>query len=178
VAEYPPADGAGAWVADVSHTAKVELRGAREEVDAATGTSEHGRASLADGAWTLRLAPRRALLLGPFGRLGDLRAKAAGAIDVTSGLAAVTIGGPRVRELFSRTSALDVRARAFPDGACMTGSVARCPAIVLNEGGDRFRILVGWELGEYLWETVLDAGAPIGVTAVSSSAALREEVSV
>jgi len=178
IAAYPPAEGAGAWVADVSHTAKLEVRGARGHLDAATGVAEHGRAALDDGVWTLRITPSRALVLAPFRRLGELRERLAGAIDVTSGLAAVAIGGPRVRELFSRTSALDVRPRSFPDGACMAGSVARCPAIVLNEGDDRFRILVGWEVGEYLWETVLDAGAPIGIAPASGSTALREEVQV
>jgi heterotetrameric sarcosine oxidase gamma subunit len=178
IAEYGGGDGAQAWVADVSHTAKLEVRGGREVVDAASPGLEHGQAALDDGVWTLRLTPSRALVLAPFGRLGELRGRLAGAIDMTSVLAAIAIGGPRVRELFARTSALDVRPRSFPDSACMAGSVARCPAVVLNEGGDRFRILVGWELGEYLWETVLDAGAPIGVTAVSASTALREEVTV
>jgi sarcosine oxidase gamma subunit len=84
-----------------------------------------------------------------------------------------------VRKLFARVSALDVRPARFPESACMAGSVARCPAVVLHEraagGGSQLRILVGWEVGEYLWETVLDAGRPLGLHPVSAAVALREE---
>jgi sarcosine oxidase gamma subunit len=75
----------------------------------------------------------------------------------------VRIGGAQVRELFARLSALDVRAKSFPPGLVMMGSVTRCPGIVVNEGDDRLLIMVGWEYGAYLWETVLDAGAPLGI---------------
>jgi hypothetical protein len=45
----------------------------------------------------------------------------------------------------------------------MLGSIARCPGIVVNEGAGCVLLLVGWEYGAYLWETVLDAGAPLGI---------------
>ena len=175
VAEYA-GEGGSAWVADVSHTGKVEARGPQEELDRAAGASAPGRASFDAGVWTLRITAERALALCPFGRVAELRDSLPGAVDMTSALAAVAIGGAAVRDVFARMSGLDVRDKSFPDGACMAGSVARCPAIVLNEGGDRFRILVGWEFGEYLWETALDAGAPLGIAPVSASVALREEV--
>jgi glycine cleavage system aminomethyltransferase T len=178
IADY--GDGASAtWVADVSHTGKVDVRGPAAELDAALGGAP-GTASQEDGAWRLRITPTRGLVLCAASRVGDVAERFPRSVDMTCGLAAVLIGGEQVRELFSRVSGLDVRAKAFPAGACMAGSVARCPAVVLHEPGaddaPRFRILVGWELGEYLWETVLDAGAPLGVSPASARVALPEEV--
>jgi hypothetical protein len=140
VAQYPDT-GAEVYAADVSQLPKFELRGSTEEIEQAVARG------------MMRLTPTRALAFDP----------AAGALDLTCAYAAVRISGRRVRELFGRLSALDIRPRNFPDGAVMMGSVARCPAIVLNEGGNRLLILVGWEYGAYLWETVLDAGAPLAI---------------
>jgi hypothetical protein len=140
VAQYPDSD-APVHVADVSRLPKFELRGPEDEIDDAV------RGGM------LRLTPTRALSFEP----------AEDALDMTCAYAAVRLSGPRVRELFGRLSALDIRAGSFPEGAVMMGSVARCPAIVVNQGGDRLLILVGWEYGAYLWETVLDAGAPLGI---------------
>jgi sarcosine oxidase gamma subunit len=140
VAIYPEAD-APVWVADLSQLGKFELRGA---------ASVNG-----DG---LRLTPTRTLVLGePPGALGPE------AIDVTSVYTAVRVGGPEVPALFGRISALDIRPRSFPAGGVMLGSIARCPGIVVNEGAGRLLLMVGWEYGAYLWETVLDAGAPLGI---------------
>ena len=45
--------------------------------------------------------------------------------------------------------------------------MARTPGYVLVEAEDRLLVLVGWALGEYLWEVVADAaehlgGGPVG----------------
>ena len=53
----------------------------------------------------------------------------------------------------------------------------RAGTILLNEG-DRFRMLVGWEVGEYFWDAILDAGVNFGIAPVSASVALREGVAV
>lgn len=142
VAQYPEHD-APVHVADVSQLPKFELRGTEDEIDAAARSG------------MLRLTPTRALSFEP----------AEGALDMTCAYAAVRISGPRVRELFGRLSALDIRPKSFAEGAVTMGSVARCPAIVVNQGADRFLILVGWEYGAYVWETALDAGAPLGIAA-------------
>jgi sarcosine oxidase gamma subunit len=87
----------------------------------------------------------------------------------------VLLGGPKVREVFMRSSALDVRPEKFPPGACIAGSVMRCPSTVLNDDG-RFWVLCGWEFGEYMWESLLDAGEPVGIAPASASVVLREGV--
>jgi len=47
---------------------------------------------------------------------------------------------------------------------------------VLREDEDRFLMLFGWALGEYMWTVVVDAaqslgGAPVGVDALDRQAA-------
>ncbi len=167
-----------AWAADVSHTGKLDVRGSRDRIDDLTGGLALGRANHTDGVWTLRLSPTHAVVLCPNGRAAELRDRIGnGVVDMTCGWAAVMLGGPRVRDVLMRSSALDVRESRFPPGACTAGSVMRCPSIVLHDAG-RFWVLCGWEFGEYMWESLLDAGVPVGIGRVSASAALRERVGV
>ena len=55
-------------------------------------------------------------------------------------------------------------------------SVARTPGYVLREDADRFLMLFGWALGEYMWTVVADAaealgGGPVGVDALDREVA-------
>jgi heterotetrameric sarcosine oxidase gamma subunit len=177
IAEYP-GNGGDPWAADVSHTGKLDVRAAPERLDELLGEAlAIGRARREDGTWTLRLSPTRAVVLCPFGRVDELRARFGdAAVDMTCGWAAVALGGERAREVLNRSSALDVRPKSFPPGACTAGSVLRTSTILLHEDDGRFRLLAGWELGEYLWESLLDAGAPLGIERVSAAVALPEEV--
>jgi heterotetrameric sarcosine oxidase gamma subunit len=180
VAVYPDNGTLPAWAVDASHHGKIDVRGTPYEIDGVTGGLELGRASLVDGVWTLRLSPTHAIVLCPFGRVGELRLRIARqeslcVVDMTCGWAAVVIGGELVREVFMRSSALDVRPHRFPSGACAAGSVMRCPSIVLNDEG-RFWVLCGWEFGEYMWDSLLDAGATFGIAPASADVVLGREV--
>ncbi|HKV69201.1 MAG TPA: sarcosine oxidase subunit gamma family protein, partial [Gaiellales bacterium] len=115
--------------------------------------------------------------LCPFSRVGALRERIGGpALDVSSAYAAVALGGERRRDVFHRSSGLDVRESRFGAGRCMAGSVMRVPTIVLNRGDDLV-MLVAWEYGEYFWEAILDAGETIGIarTSVVAAAAPQAE---
>jgi hypothetical protein len=155
IGAYPDRDGP-VWVADASPIGKTELRASEDEIAAATGGLPLGATRREPPVRVARLTPTRALLLGPVAdhELG---------LDLTCAWAAVRLGGERVRDLFARISALDARPSRFPVDGVMMGSVARCPGIVVAEAPDRLLVLVGWEYGAYLWETVLDAGAPLGL---------------
>ena len=158
IAVYEPRNGLEAWAADVSHIGKLDVRGSAERIDELTGSLELGRADSTDSVWTLRLSPTHAVVLCPFERVIELSERiGAGVVDMTCGWAAVVLGGPAARDVFMRSSSLDVREDRFPPGACMAGSVMRCPSMVLNDAG-RLWVLCGWELGEYMWEALLDAG--------------------
>jgi hypothetical protein len=162
VAAYERPD-AEAWACDLSHLGKLDVRGTATELDILTGGLGLGAARNDDEVWTMRLTPTHAYVLCPFPRVAGLRARiGAGAIDVTCGLAGVALGGERRRDVFNRSSGLDVRESRFGPNRCMAGSVMRVPTLVLNRGADLV-LLVAWEMGEYFWEAILDAGETIGI---------------
>jgi heterotetrameric sarcosine oxidase gamma subunit len=181
IAVYPDNGPVAAWAADLSHHGKIDVRGPAAQIDEITGRLDLGRASSVDGVWTLRLSPTHAVVLCPFGRVDELRTRIAGqsealcVVDMTCGWAAVMIGGEKVREVFMRSSSLDVRPHRFPHGACTAGSVMRCGSILLNDE-DRLWVLCGWEFGEYMWDSLLDAGVNLGIAPVSAGVALGREV--
>jgi glycine cleavage system aminomethyltransferase T len=143
--------------ADVSHLRKREVFGPHK---LALGT-----AMRTDGAWWCPVTRERALVLGS----ADLDA-----LELTTTLAALTIVGPLARELFARFCALDLREQAMPVGAFRPGSLARTPGYVLREDSDRFLMLFGWALGEYMWSVVADAASGLGGTAIGLDALDRE----
>lgn len=146
----PPETG---W-ADVSHLPKAEVR----EHSLALGT-----ASRVDGAWWCPLSERRALVLGE-----------ADGVDVTSVFAAIMLVGPGAREVFARFCALDLRDAVTPVGSFRPGSIARQPGMVLRAAEDRWLLLFGWAVGEYMWTVVEDAarhlgGGPVGLDALGAA---------
>ena len=168
IARYPAASGAALWAADASDLGKLELRGSPPAIDRATGGLALGESRREGDARCARLTPGRALVLCPAAATGErLRALGPAALDLTCAWAAVRLGGAARRDLFARISGLDARPDRFPAGRVMLGSVARCPAIVVHEESATLLVLVAWEYGAYLWETLHDAGAPLGVSAVT-----------
>jgi hypothetical protein len=132
---------------DVSHIRKYELHGDQPGL-------ELGRATV-DGAQTwLPMTPTRALVLG-----GD---PPEGAVDVTTGFGALRIAGPLARETFARFTAIDLRPQVTAPGDWRPGSVARTPGGILCEDDDRFLMLFGAALGQYMWTVVADAAGHLG----------------
>ena len=86
--------------------------------------------------------------------------------DVTQGLAAVNLAGPRAREIMAAVSDLDCSSEAFTYLDGKQGEVAGVPALVLRIG---FVGEVGYEIhfaaahGEHLWDALLDAGTRHGL---------------
>jgi glycine cleavage system aminomethyltransferase T len=165
--------------ADLSHLGKIEVQG---DVAAITGHElELGRALRAEGAWWCPYSAQRAVVLcspGDTAALRDrLHASAAGAnglasvVDTTTSQGAMTILGPLARETFARFTAIDLRPSVTPPLAFRPGSVARTGGAILCEAPDRYLMLFGAALGQYVWTVVADAaehlgGGPVGVDAL------------
>ena len=139
--------------ADASHLPKIEVHGRHELA--------LGQATRTNGAWWCPITRDRTLVIGD---------RDADGLDLTSSLAALTISGPLAREVFARFCALDLRPQSLPVGGFRPGSVARTPGYVLREDDDRFLMLFGWALGEYMWTVVADAASALGGAPEAASA--------
>jgi glycine cleavage system aminomethyltransferase T len=135
-----------AW-ADVSHLRKWEVGGVRVDGGLVTARRE-------GDAWWCGVTEERALVLG--GSPPDR------ALELTCNYAALTILGPHARETIARFCALDLRSHVAPPHSFRPGSIARQPGMILVEGPDRFLLLFGWAVGEYMWSVVEDAARPRG----------------
>ncbi len=165
--------------ADLSHLGKLEIQG---DLAAITGHNlELGSALRAQGAWWCPYSAQRGVVLCDPGETAAhrdrLTASAAGAnglgsvIDTTTSQGALTIVGPLARELFARFTAIDLRPQVTPVHAFRPGSVARTGGAILCEAPDRYLMLFGAALGQYVWTVVADAaehlgGGPVGVDAL------------
>ena len=144
---YPRVPDGRVRFADCSHIRKYELQGELPPL-------ELGRATVDGDATWLPMTPTRALVLG--GEPPD------GALDVTTAFAALRIAGPLARETFARFTAIDLRPHVTRPGDWRPGSVARTPGGILCEAEDRYLMLFGAALGQYMWTVVEDAASHLG----------------
>lgn len=166
---------ASAGIADRSHIGKLEVQAP------ADAPYTPGMARDDGGAWWCPLASDRALVLAhraPVGELrerieGELTAEGGTVVDVTAGFAAIGLVGPRSRDILARVTAIDVRPQSLPEGGFRPGSIARVPAMLLRERGDRMLVLCGTAHAEYLWLALSDAGRPLGAAHVGVDALER-----
>ena len=86
--------------------------------------------------------------------------------DVTQGLSAVNLAGPKAREIIGGLTELDCSAEAFTYLDGKRAEVAGVPCLILRIG---FVGEVGYEIhfpaahGEHLWDALTEAGAPHGL---------------
>jgi sarcosine oxidase subunit alpha len=166
----------GVGLQDASAIGKLDLKG-REVERFLAGFLPKNHLSV------LRLRPDHVLLLTPPGHEGQVAEALERALsqapgcahltNVTSALSAFALVGPRAREVLAKLTSLDLRPHAFPDGACAQGGLAKVHAIILRQDWrllPAYRLLVGREHGEYVWEVICEAGAefslvPFGLAA-------------
>ena len=176
----------GVGVCDVSPMGKLALLG--DGLDAPLGAMfpdstppEVGRASRVDEETIMaRLARDEAFVTTAAGRaLSLLERLTSGAegcahvVDVTSALAAVRIAGPRAPDLLAALTELDLARDAFGDGSCaqsrfaeIHGTLARLDA----SGLPAYTLFFGREYGDYMWESIMEAGERYGLVPFGTEA--------
>ncbi len=88
--------------------------------------------------------------------------------NVTAGYAAMNVAGPKVRELLSQLSDIDLSTGNLPYMAFAEGEVAGVPSRLLRIGfvGELgYEIHFPAEYGEFLWNVLMEAGQPYGIQA-------------
>ena len=89
--------------------------------------------------------------------------------DLTSALYTVGVWGPRARDLVQSVAAADLSNEAFPFGTAQTvdiGSVRTLMSRISYVGELGWEIYCPMEQGLRLWDTLWEAGGPLGVAAV------------
>jgi glycine cleavage system aminomethyltransferase T len=163
-------------LADLSAFAKIRLLGrgadaaARQWIGDGPLPAPHGVALLQapSAALVCRLTADHLLLLASTTApppLFPFEAPAVVATDVTCAYASYCLAGPRGEALLHQLTALDVA--ALPSSGCAETGLASVHAVVVRAPElcvPSVRILVAWDVAEYVWETLFDAGRVHGIT--------------
>lgn len=87
--------------------------------------------------------------------------------SLTSANAAVNLAGPRSRDVLRKLTEADVSAEKLPYLGCLQTKVAGVPATLLRIGfvGEMgYEIHFPAEYGDYLWDTIMEAGREFGIS--------------
>jgi sarcosine oxidase subunit alpha len=188
---------AGLGLADVSAFAKISLRGpgvatlSQALVGDSVPRSRRRVAAVSGGsALACRLTDDHLLLLAATPttavweqRLTSLHnGQPVVQTDVTSAYAGFMVVGPRLEEFLRRLTHLDARLASFPVSSCAETALAGVEALLVRSAEPTqpaLRIYVAWDLGEFVWERLIEAGRdgstmPIGLEALSLLGVLAE----
>ena len=169
----------GVGICDISPMGKLALLGngldallsavLPESAPLAVGRS----ARVDDETFVTRLARDEALVTTGAGRpprlVETLTAGAAGCahvVAVTSALAAVRIAGPRAPDLLAALTELNVARDAFGDASCAQSSFAEIHGTLARldaAGLPAYTLFFGREYGDYMWESIMEAGERYGL---------------
>jgi aminomethyltransferase len=93
--------------------------------------------------------------------------------DLTGALCGLRLLGPNASFLLERLTSVDLAPDRFADGALAQCGLARVHAIVLRRdaaGILGYDLFVDRDLGAYLWDSLLETGAPLGIAPVGRGA--------
>lgn len=155
--ESEPAAGGNAII-DVSHRSKQEVVGSNvaERLRAALGADVPLRTIRSQaGTDVYRLTTTRAVLFGSTPSIPD-------ALTVTGGWASISLVGPDREKVLNKLTAVDLRERTLPVGACCQGPIFGANTL-FGRFADRFELHVSADAAEFFWEVLLDAGAEFGL---------------
>ena len=100
--------------------------------------------------------------------------------DITHGRSELRIVGPKSRQLLSKVCGLDFRPSQFPDQTAKQSSVAKTAQLIIRRDigtVPAFAMIGARSFGEYLWDTLRDAGREFDLTPIGRNAlhTLREQ---
>ena len=89
-------------------------------------------------------------------------------VDLTHGRALMRLRGRRSADVLSKLCGIDLRDDAVPDGAALRTSVAGIATDLIRDdgtrtGGPSYLLHCERSSGQYLFDTILDAGAEFGI---------------
>jgi sarcosine oxidase subunit alpha len=171
----------GLALADVSATAKTSLRGPGV-ADLARGLGAEGDVLdlhqvgyTAGPGLACRLAAYHLLLLGSVPGSPPELPNGEGLVrtDETSDLAGIWVVGPECEGLLRRLTPLDVRVKSLPVNSCAETALAGVEALLVRTAElslPSLRVYVPWDLGEHVWERMLEAGWDKTITPLGTEA--------
>ncbi|MYD52255.1 MAG: hypothetical protein F4W93_12360 [Dehalococcoidia bacterium] len=173
----------GVGITDISHIGKIRLQG--ETVDEALRealpdykATPVGSVTISGDTVVARLANDDCLILTGQASvdyvLDSLRLDGyAHPVNVTSVLAAVRIIGPNISQVLAGVSDLDLAPLYFPNLSCAQGMVAEIHGTIIRRdigGLPVYDLLFGRDYGDHMWESLMDAGEPHGLTPIGLEA--------
>jgi heterotetrameric sarcosine oxidase gamma subunit len=180
---------AGLGLVDISSFAKISVRGPEAAslmpggVPLSPGGVCHWQLA-ASAILVCRLTEDHLLLLASTPAATELRQQLAALragravvqTDVTSAYTGYWVMGPLREEFLSRLTHLDVRPASFPVNTCAETALAGVEALLVRTAElslPALRIYVAWDLGEYVWERLMEAGCDGQITHLGLNALAR-----
>ena len=127
-----------------------------------------------------RLAADEALLITPPNQspmvaetLGDMEDACAHSVDITSARTGICVAGPAAQPTLAGVTEIDTSPHSFPDMSCAQGSLSQVHAtLIRHDLGElpRYSVYVDRAYGEYIWETLLEAGKRYDITPFGTAA--------
>jgi len=137
-----------------------------------------GEAVRAAGSWCCRVAPDRAIVIGPWSaaarwagiaRHAVLTGAAVDCTDRSEGATALTLVGPRAARLLDDAGLES----DLPVGGVRESWFAGASALLLREAGDRFLLLLDAHSAVDAWQELFEVGRALGLSMVGAEALER-----
>jgi heterotetrameric sarcosine oxidase gamma subunit len=137
-----------------------------------------GEAVRAAGSWCCRVAPDRAIVVGPWSaaarwagivRHAVLTGSAVDCTDRSEGATALTLVGPRAARVLD-DAGLEPE---LPVGGVRESWFAGAPALLVREAGDRFLLVLDADSALDAWQELFDVGRALGLSMVGAEALER-----
>ena len=163
----------GVGITDISHIGKIRLQG--DSVDEALPgyqATSVGSVSISCDTMVTRLADDDCMILTGQAKVDQVLTSlnldgCTHLVNVTSVLAAVRIIGPNTPAVLAGVTDLDLAPAYFPNLSCAQAMVAEIHGTVIRRdvGGLLvYDLYFGRDYGDHMWESLIDAGEPHGLT--------------